>query len=134
MTRYAVGDIQGCNDELQSLLSRLRFSADRDQIYFVGDLVNRGPASLEVLRFVHSLGDNAVVVLGNHDHQSDQQDQVACPQLVLETCRQPVGKVLRRQLALLRLRAQFPVPLVQLMRLAATNGSRTWPRSLPISR
>jgi bis(5'-nucleosyl)-tetraphosphatase (symmetrical) len=67
VTRYAVGDIQGCNDELQSLLARLRFSADRDQIYFVGDLVNRGPASLEVLRFVHSLGDNAIVVLGNHD-------------------------------------------------------------------
>ena len=67
MTRYAVGDIQGCNDELQSLLARMHFSADRDQICFVGDLVNRGPASLEVLRFVHSLRDNAIVVLGNHD-------------------------------------------------------------------
>jgi bis(5'-nucleosyl)-tetraphosphatase (symmetrical) len=67
VTRYAVGDVQGCNDELQALIARMRFSADRDQIYFVGDLVNRGPASLEVLRFVRSLGDNAVVVLGNHD-------------------------------------------------------------------
>ena len=67
MTRYAVGDVQGCNDELQALMGRLPFSADRDQIYFVGDLVNRGPASLQVLRFVRSLGDNAVVVLGNHD-------------------------------------------------------------------
>jgi bis(5'-nucleosyl)-tetraphosphatase (symmetrical) len=67
VTRYAIGDIQGCYEELQTLISRLRFSADRDQIYFVGDLVNRGPASLEALRFVHSLGDNAIVVLGNHD-------------------------------------------------------------------
>src|SRR5689334_9214251 len=67
MTRYAIGDIQGCFDELQELVKRVGFSADRDQLWFVGDLVNRGPKSAEVLRYVRSLGDNATVVLGNHD-------------------------------------------------------------------
>ncbi len=67
MTRHAIGDIQGCHDELRALLARIGFSADRDRLWLVGDLVNRGPRSLEVLRFVRSLGDNAVTVLGNHD-------------------------------------------------------------------
>lgn len=67
MSRYAIGDIQGCYGPLRELLRKLDFSADRDQLLLVGDLVNRGPDSLAVLRFVRSLGDNARTVLGNHD-------------------------------------------------------------------
>ena len=67
MARIAIGDIQGCHDELRALLRTVGFSADRDVLWFVGDLVNRGPDSLGVLRFVRALGGNAEVVLGNHD-------------------------------------------------------------------
>lgn len=67
MARYAIGDLQGCCDELQALLKLCRYSADRDELWFVGDLVNRGPQSLLTLRFVRALGANATVVLGNHD-------------------------------------------------------------------
>jgi bis(5'-nucleosyl)-tetraphosphatase (symmetrical) len=67
MARYAIGDLQGCCDELKALLARVDYSADRDELWFVGDLVNRGPQSLETLRFVRALGANATVVLGNHD-------------------------------------------------------------------
>ncbi len=67
MAVYAVGDIQGCYGPLGRLLDRVRFDPARDVLWCVGDVVNRGPDSLKVLRFLRSLGDACVMVLGNHD-------------------------------------------------------------------
>ncbi len=67
MANYIVGDIQGCLDELHALLDTVDFNAQHDTLWIAGDLVARGPKSLETLRFVHSLGTAARVVLGNHD-------------------------------------------------------------------
>lgn len=67
MAIYFVGDVQGCYDELRRLLDLVKFDPAEDELWLTGDLVARGPKSLETLRFVHSLGSRATSVLGNHD-------------------------------------------------------------------
>ncbi|MDU5781524.1 MAG: bis(5'-nucleosyl)-tetraphosphatase (symmetrical) ApaH [Pantoea sp.] len=67
MSTYLIGDVHGCYDELRALLEQVDFSPEQDTLWLTGDLVARGPGSLEVLRYVKSLGESVRVVLGNHD-------------------------------------------------------------------
>ena len=67
MATYAIGDIQGCYRSLKSLLKQCQFNPNTDTLWAVGDLVNRGALSLEVLCYLHDLGDAVQLILGNHD-------------------------------------------------------------------
>lgn len=67
MAIYAIGDIQGCYHAFQALLTRIKFDADKDQLWLVGDLINRGDGTLEVLRWCYAHKDSVRIVLGNHD-------------------------------------------------------------------
>lgn len=67
MATYAIGDLQGCYASFQALLQRVNFEPQRDRLWLVGDLINRGPQSLETLRWCHAHRDAVITVLGNHD-------------------------------------------------------------------
>jgi len=67
MATFAIGDLQGCYAEFRQLLDLIRFDRAKDRLWLVGDIVNRGPDSLSILRFVRELNDAVVMVLGNHD-------------------------------------------------------------------
>ena len=67
MATYAIGDIQGCYDELRILLDKIKFKSEQDQLLICGDIINRGPKSLETIEFLYSIKKNCHITLGNHD-------------------------------------------------------------------
>lgn len=67
MATYAIGDLQGCFKQLQHLIELIGFTPSRDKLWFVGDIVNRGPDSLDLLRFLSQFENSVTIVLGNHD-------------------------------------------------------------------
>ena len=67
MTSFAIGDVQGCFDSFQALLDKIEFSAERDHLVLVGDLINRGAHSLEMAQWILEQGSAVSAVLGNHD-------------------------------------------------------------------
>ena len=118
MATYVIGDLQGCYDALQRLLVHIDYQHGTDQLWFCGDLVARGPQSLECLRFVKSLGNSAITVLGNHDlhliacyygvsdvkPQDQLQDVFSAPDLpalIHWLCQQPILHVSQEQKAIL---------------------------------
>ena len=104
MATYAIGDVQGCLRELNHLLTKIEFSST-DKLVFLGDLVNRGPDSLGVIRLVRSLGAQSIVVLGNHDlhllailfggHQHKQSDTLS--EILEAKDAEEIGHWLRKQ-------------------------------------
>lgn len=111
MANYVIGDLQGCLDSLESLLESIQFSPEADTLWLVGDLVNRGPKSLEILRKLYSMGESVKPVLGNHDlhllalwagygriHKSDTLDEIVeapdAPELITWLRRQPLVREL----------------------------------------
>lgn len=106
MPDYAIGDVQGCYDSLQGLLEVIDFDDSSDQLWFVGDLVNRGPQSLAVLRFIHALPIPANITLGNHDlhllarlfgqHSPKKQDDTLS-EIMLADDGEELGHWLRKQ-------------------------------------
>lgn len=79
MATYVIGDVHGCFDELQELLAHIAFDPAHDNLWFIGDLINRGPKNIETLRFIYALQGSARVILGNHDLHLLAVQQGLCP-------------------------------------------------------